>query len=275
MDAEKVSEYNMALEISHLVTIGCSYTYCQGLEDPTTQGWPALLAQKLNVPVVNLGIMGSGNDSIYRRATEYYYLNKTTNSKPFFIVAFSQALRREEYLAEYKGTTVGDFRTLACYGDEPIERAIYEHIDTNGVYFMERRKLMHWLSIINMFKANNVSYFTTSYMADHQQSLTMIKNNYPTLFSAVHDDENRIEDFYHLTKGFPLTECNHDGLEAQQIVANYCYDTMLKKFEKIIPVTCDYVDLKTYVKNIDSSPTHDVWSYNLWYQKEINNVQPQ
>ncbi len=111
----------------------------------------ALLAQKLNVPVVNLGIMGSGNDAIYRRATEYYYLNKTTNSKPFFIVAFSQALRREEYLAEYKGTTVGDFRTLACYGDEPIERAIYEHIDTNGVYFMERRKLMHWLSIIMQF----------------------------------------------------------------------------------------------------------------------------
>ena len=61
------------LEISHLVVNGCSFTYCQGLESPNTQGWPALLAKKLNVPVVNLAAPGSSNDGIYRRTYDYFY----------------------------------------------------------------------------------------------------------------------------------------------------------------------------------------------------------
>lgn len=274
MGAEKVLEYNMSLEISHLVTAGCSYTYCQGLDDPTTQGWPALLANKLNVPVVNLGIKGSGNDSIYRRLVEYFYLNNTTNSKPFFIVAFSQALRREEYVSEYKGFKFEDFKTLACYGDEPIERAIFEHLDDNGVYFMERRKLLNWLSVINLFKANNTSYFTTSYMADHNQSVTIIKNNYPELFSAIYDDENKIKNFYELTRGMKVTHCKHDGPEAQHVVANYCYDKMIEKYKEIKPIKTNFIDLKTYAHRTDTSRHSDVWTTNEWYQKEINNVQP-
>ena len=39
-------------DITHLVVNGCSWTYCQGLDDPKTQGWPALLAKKLGVEVL-------------------------------------------------------------------------------------------------------------------------------------------------------------------------------------------------------------------------------
>ncbi len=271
MDVEKVLEYNMALEISHLVTVGCSYTYCQGLEDSTSQGWPALLANKLNVPVVNLGIKGAGNDTIYRRLVEYFYLNKITKSKPFFIIAFSQALRREEYISKYRNFKIGNFKSLACYGDEPIERALYEQIDDNGVYCMERRKLLNWLSIINLFKANNVPYFTTNYMADHMQSIMIIKNNYPELFSEVYDDENRVENFFTLTKGMKLTPCQHDGIDAQHVVANYCHDTMIKRFTEIVPIKTNYIDLKTYARRTETSSQD--WAQNEWYQKEIKNVQ--
>lgn len=272
MGAGKVSEYKMALEISHLVTVGCSYTYCQGLDDPTTQGWPALLAQKLNVPIVNLGVKGCGNDSIYRRVAEYFYLNQSTNSKPFFIIAFTQALRREEFVTNYKGITVGDLKNLACYGDEPIERAIYEHIDNTGVYYMERRKLLHWLSVINLLRANNINYFTTNYMADHYQSLMLIQNNYPNLFNAVYKDPNKVEDFYYLTKGMDKTACQHDGVMAQNVVAKYCYDTMLERFKEIKPINSNYVNLKKYVDSTDNSPSYQFWLHvnNAWYNKDKN-----
>ena len=55
------------MEISHLVVNGCSFTRCQGITNPDIDGWPALLAKKLNVPVVNLAKNGSGCDGIYLR----------------------------------------------------------------------------------------------------------------------------------------------------------------------------------------------------------------
>lgn len=260
------------LEISHLVVNGCSFTYCQGLEDPTTQGWPALLAKKLNVPVVNLGIKGSGNDSIYRRTAEYFYLNKKNNSKPFYIIAFTEALRREEFLITYQNKIINDAKTLACYGNEQIEKSIYEHMDNNGVYYMEKRKLLHWLSIINMFKANNTQYFTTNYMHEHAESFNKLQNKYTTMWDEVHNDPCRLEYFYNLTKGLDTTECGHDGPKSQEVVAEYCYFKMLEKYQKIAPINANFLNLKTYVETSDKSINHIIWENNLWYKKEINYV---
>jgi hypothetical protein len=61
------------MDITHLVVNGCSWTYCQGLEDPKNQGWPKLLADQLGCEVVNLAIPGTGNDTIHRRTYEYVH----------------------------------------------------------------------------------------------------------------------------------------------------------------------------------------------------------
>lgn len=262
----------MSLEISHLVTVGCSFTYCQGLEDPTTQGWPGLLSQRLNIPVVNLGVPASGNDSMYRILAEYFYLDRKNNSKPFFIIAFSQALRREEYLTRYKGHPINNMQTLTSYGDEPIERSIYEHLDDTGIYFMEERKLLNWLSIINLLKANNIPYFTTNYMADHEESIVLLKRNHPEMYSAVYDDENKISNFHELTYKTDLTKCKHDGPKAQKKVSDYCYETLLKKYTEIVPVKMNYTTLKDYVDVSYKSDASCVWTNNEWYLKELNNV---
>jgi len=87
------------LEISHLVVNGDSFTYCQGLENPMEVGWPALLAKKLNVPVVNLALRGSNNNSIVRRTYEYFYMDK--NTKPFYIIGFSHATREEDIIQSF------------------------------------------------------------------------------------------------------------------------------------------------------------------------------
>ena len=80
------------MDISHIVTIGCSFTYCQGL--PIFQGWPALVANALDCPLVNLGIPGVGNDNIHRRLYEYIYNDLLIyNSKPLVIIAWTQPWR--------------------------------------------------------------------------------------------------------------------------------------------------------------------------------------
>jgi len=47
--------------MNRLVTFGCSNTYGQGLEDPSTQAWPGVLANMMSVPVINLGSPGASN----------------------------------------------------------------------------------------------------------------------------------------------------------------------------------------------------------------------
>jgi len=53
-----------------LLAIGCSFTYGEELPDPTTQAWPALLAQDLDYELTNQGVCGGSNDYIFRQAIE-------------------------------------------------------------------------------------------------------------------------------------------------------------------------------------------------------------
>jgi hypothetical protein len=119
------------ITISHLVVNGCSLTYGEGLEDPSTQAWPALLAKKLNVPVVNIAMGGTGNHRIYRKTVDYFF--KDTDSNPFYIIGMSSCTRIEQYikpLSDYlalnlinnpfNGLWEHQFLKLSQRGNDPI-----------------------------------------------------------------------------------------------------------------------------------------------------------
>ena len=74
-----------------LVAAGCSFTEGEGLSDPDTQSWPALVAKKLNLDCVNLGQRGASNDYITNSIMEYALQNDTYDC--FFIIAYSDYLR--------------------------------------------------------------------------------------------------------------------------------------------------------------------------------------
>lgn len=50
--------------IRRLITHGCSFTYGQELADPGSSSWPALLARKLDIELLNLAQPGYSNDLI-------------------------------------------------------------------------------------------------------------------------------------------------------------------------------------------------------------------
>ena len=59
-----------------ILTVGCSFTYGEGLADSSKTAWPALVSDYLNKPVKNLGIRGGSNEYIFRTAIEETILNK-------------------------------------------------------------------------------------------------------------------------------------------------------------------------------------------------------
>lgn len=70
-----------------LVTAGCSFTFGQGLPDPQTQSWPALLANKLNLECINLGHCGSSNEFITNTVIKHFLINDPSDC--FLIIAYS------------------------------------------------------------------------------------------------------------------------------------------------------------------------------------------
>ena len=224
-------------EITHLVVNGCSWTYGQGLEDPATQAWPALVAKELCIPVVNLAVRGSGNDSIHRRTYEYIYDNLSTNSSPLVIVAWSQLWRREGWYEEHNGGKYQDYKGVP-HPSGPIQS---EHIDLyrpliiphwNEEDFL-RKTLIYKLSLQNLFNTLNIPYLMADYScdmtSDEYSKLTdtsKCKSFYESAYNEFHIDSlpGKIRQFT------PLP-CLHDGPEAQQVLADY----ILSEIKKLHP----------------------------------------
>lgn len=257
----------MALEISHLVTNGCSFTYCQGLYDPPTEGWPRLLAEKLGVPVVNIASPGSSNEGIYRRTYDYFYKNLPTGSKPLFIIAMSQNTRREEYFADSEYGLFQDYRNICVNDSIVLSKEIYKNMDDMGICFMEVRKLMQWQSIINLFESNNTPYITSDYIPDTSKDdfiNTYVRKNHPGLNHSIRSNPNTLKNFVDITRKYPKAlDKGHDGPEAQIVLADYIYNQLIKRYGEIKPITSDFVTLKTY-----RSQPKPYFVRNQWYLYE-------
>ena len=172
--AGKVSEYK--LEITHLVTVGCSFTYCQGL--PIEQGWPALLARSLDCPLVNLGVPGIGNDAIHRKLYEYIYNNSTIeDSKPLVIIAWSAPWRREIWSAvHYNDSNFQNYAPVMLPNNSPsthLDYVVLENWNTEDFY---RKTALNKLSVINLLNQFNIPYIMFDAMPQIEPN-TNLKNS--------------------------------------------------------------------------------------------------
>lgn len=228
------------INISHLVVNGCSFTYGQGLENREESNWPALLSKKLGVPVINLANMGAGCDRIFRTTHEYFIKDVGNNNNPFYIIAFSGALRREEWQVEFN-----DFYNVnLCDPVNNLSRALIDNMDEKGLLSYERKKYVFWSSVISLFKAYNIPYLTTDYMPTTTYDDGVIRSLLPETYDYCINDPNKLEDFNKLTNDFSKLPCGHDDYPAQEFLANYCYSKIIKKYKAV------YVTNNVYTKQI-------------------------
>lgn len=236
----------MNTDFSHLVVNGCSFTYCQGLENPLTEGWPNLLAEKLNIPLVNLASPGAGNDRIVRTTVEYLYNNPLPN--PLYVIAFSHSSRREEFyndIKKYKLISGVHRKSISDY--TPYEQGYLENFN---VLEYSKIKVRLWLSLVNTFKANNIHYLTTDFIPDRPEEIVNLristpsrldgnivngdnpKLGYAKLWDAINkEDANRITDLEQITRPIGKLPCGHDDYPAMPVLANYIYEEIRKRWQ--------------------------------------------
>ena len=249
------------MQISHLVTNGCSWTYCQGLEDPKTQGWPALLANKLGVPVVNLSIPGSGNDTIHRRTYEYFFEDLPNNSKPLYITGWSQPWRKEEWCRKYYNKYLPNGYCTLSFPDKGPKN-FYEAalLDNWSEEDFLRRTLLYQLSLDALFKSKNIPNLATFFAEYENQESKPILEKYKNIVDYLHKSSNTISPVYKLTTHYEKLTCGHEGYEAMEVIANYMYDEIISKYGNIASVQSNYLALKEFNdKNVSGLIMNSAW----------------
>lgn len=238
----------MNVEVSHLVVNGCSYSYCFNLENPKENGWPALLANKLNVPIVNLSETGSSNDAILRRSLEYFHKDKKTNSKPLYIIGWTGSTRREEYYRDLNETLFVSLKTE----NNPFEKFLVEQLCTEAFVYYEQKKLMYWSSLIDLCKLNNIPYVMTDFIPFLETERQLLQERFPEFYDYVINDYYNlpnVRDSMYDNKDKYLMQCGHYNKEGNKVLADFFYDEILKRYT-IEPTEKEYYKIQ---KNNDWS----------------------
>jgi len=245
------------LKFTHLVTNGCSWTYCQGLDDPKAQGWPTLLANKLGCPVVNLALPGSSNDGIVRRTFDYVYENKPFKNRPLFLIMYSQIYRREAWFNRLYDRNTNDYMTIP-YPNPGLEEFKFHWKNSETlqekIYFQEfddedflRNDIKNKLSVKNLLENNHYDFFFAEYFKFDipQATVEDVKKRFPMAYEE-YSNLYDVRDVHNFTHGMKLP-CGHDNLEGQEVVANLFYDRLVKKFGslEVLP-NWPFLELKNF-----------------------------
>lgn len=245
---EKASQFNM--RVTHLVVNGCSFSYCQNLENLTEEGWPRLLSDRLNIPLVNISVKGTSNESICRRAVEYHYLDTQANiTSPLYIIGFTSSLRREEYLSEFG--TKGIYQLQLANPYNHVATALSKQLDKEGIVHMDKRKVLNWLFLINFFKSNNIPYLSLDFIPFRDLEGLLIE--YKMLHDLIVNDEYACKHVYDIVDQLDKSlflPCGHHSKRAQHIIADYLYDEIQNKHSQIqIQPQSKYLTAQEYYKD--------------------------
>lgn len=235
----------MTVDISHIVILGCSLAYCQGLESPKTQGWPALVANNFGVPVVNLAGKGAGNDKIMRRLFEYHYLNLKHDNNPFYIICFSHSSRREEYMRHRN-----DLCVVNMHPDDvnsPYDDFSKPCLINYEQEIVSRKKMMIQTYILNFLKQNKLNYLITDFLPDNEHIIDLYERQLsPDAHHEFYNDPYRIMNFSVIAKKHKPLPCGHDDLEAQAEIAAYTIPKLVELYGEVNHVNKPFATLADY-----------------------------
>lgn len=242
------------MDITHLVVNGCSWTYCQGLADPKTQGWPALLAKKLGVPVVNLAVRGSGNDTIHRRTYEYCF-EDVAISKPLYVIAWSQTWRREAWCRkQYNNSMPDGYCSIAMPNDSPQNHNEYALLDNWSDEDFYRRLMLYRASLNSLFTARNIPNITSFFADPNNIYKADIDKKFANLSKFLDVHTNIVKPFHEITGQYPVLPCGHDGYEAMPVLADFIFDQITRLYGEVNPIPSNFLSLGQFEK-IDSTGT--------------------
>ena len=249
------------LDISHLVVIGCSFSYGTGLANPKEDSWVGILSKKLNVPVVNLSSPGSGNDRIMRKLYEYHYLNSSKNNNPFYIIPFSHSSRREEYIRAANDYMVMSMKPTTALMEKNTYSSLF--LLNHDSFIAARRKLMFRSYVSDFLNINNINYLVTDFIPDREDQLKSLREIYPIVYEKIYTDEYRLKNLSEISINYPSLQDGHDGIEAQLEIGNYIHDELITRYNEPIIKLQDYTTLREYIAHYSTGGVH-IGFRNQW-----------
>jgi lysophospholipase L1-like esterase len=134
-----------------LLTIGCSFTAGDELPDANTQSWSALLANKLNLELNNLGRSSGSNDYIFRTAVE-----ETLTTKYDTVIVQWTEPSRMEFWYYYKPLTISPRMTSPHPGEFDWVTTLYKKHYNDA--FRYKKWCCDMLALQGYFKSINQRY---------------------------------------------------------------------------------------------------------------------
>ena len=147
-----------------LYTLGDSFTFGEELPDPSTQSWPALLANRLGYDLINKGRPGRGNSYMIKTA-----IKDVPVLKPDLVIVAWTSCGRMEFADEYSVYDISPGWQRKYEKPYPHRRDLEKYITS---YNNEAHQYRGWLrSVIllqDFFKLRNINYrFVNTF--DNQQ----------------------------------------------------------------------------------------------------------
>jgi hypothetical protein len=182
---------------NYILFLGDSQTEGIGLELETT--YPYLVSQKLGIPYYNLGLGGSGPDSMCYNLS--LWLSKFP--KPKFISLYWSDHTR--FVTKIKGSNL--YTVGGLWSDDIIRKEFVKYAELSG--FFEARLFLNANMINNLLNYHKIAHTSISFFNDE------VPNTAVKLFKPV----DRARDLM------------HGGIETNRIVADYIVSEYTDKYQ--------------------------------------------
>jgi hypothetical protein len=251
-------------DVSHLVVNGCSFTYGTGLDDPLTSSWPALVADKLSVPVVNLARPGISNQAIHRRTYEYFYEDLSNHNNPFYIICFSAITRKEHWVQNksmYDGIhVVKNQHDIFENTYDKLDPAQKDYIDNYDLEDFYRRTMIYKNSLMNLFNSFNVPYLFLNLLHLGKIEYEIEENlkiKFPNLINFINSNPFDLKTQSEIVgMDYKKTACGHYDEGTNIKIGNYVSNKIKEMYDINIKSNKPYLKLKEYTNKIEPYYMH-------------------
>ena len=136
-----------------LYTIGDSFTYGQELANPEQDAWPVILAEKLNMPLLNEGSPGVGNEYIVKQT-----IKVVAKHKPQFIIIAWTSCGRQEHADKHGVYDIWPGCNSGIFDRDYILKyrtELIEYITTHNNDVHEYRRWLRQVILLQSFLQNH------------------------------------------------------------------------------------------------------------------------
>jgi hypothetical protein len=220
-------------KIKQIVAAGCSLTYGAGLDDPKTQAWPVLLANKFDIECVNLGRSGMGNEYIQSTLLDYFITNPEMKHNSMVIPAYSYFGRIEFRGRNHKSiwTTLSKNNDNTLPDIKEFKQMFFEELFNENYYYDRYLRIIITLQSLLQYWDIPYLMFEGHGANPHKQMVTY-HHTRKLLKEIDHTNWMRFgfDNIHTLTHGYEKTSCEHPGRLAQVKIAETLYNHIINNY---------------------------------------------